>query len=73
MPAGFYSQKCWGLLLLAMKPWGGHLGGAWDPLLFRGNLCSLDIPPNIYPPQVVVGLTHPEFPPVLPVSVWLFL
>ena len=58
--AGFYSQKLWELLFLALEPWAGGPGcGAGTPLL-RQELCSCDIPPDFYQPQVGVGPAYWE-------------
>ena len=34
-PTGFYSQKIWGLISLALEPWAGWLVWGWDPLLLK--------------------------------------
>lgn len=52
---GFYSQKLWGLLLLALDP--GLRGPVWDwdSLLLRGDHYSQLFPPDFYLPHVGVG------------------
>ena len=45
-PAGFYGQKLWRLLFLALELWAWGPGVGLGPLalLLRGHLCSWDIP-----------------------------
>ena len=43
IPAGFCSQKLWGLTFLALEPWLGVGGGGW---CWAGSSCSWDIPPK---------------------------
>ena len=72
-PTGFYSQKLWGLLFLALKPWAGDQVWSWDPSLLRGEFCSWDIPPDFYLSHVSVGLACYMSPPLLSVLMWLLL
>ena len=48
---GFYSQKLWGFIFLALEPWLGGLLWGWDPLLPR-------YPSNLYLPHEGVGSAH---------------
>lgn len=43
------------------------------PRSFRGSLCVHTLPPSAQPPRVSTGLVRFSSPPLLPVSVWLFL
>ena len=55
-PTVFYSQKLWGLIFLALKPWAGGPGVRLVP--FTPKIFLL----NFYPPHMAVGptcTTHP--------------
>ena len=48
-PTGFYSQKLWGLIILALEPWAGCSGVRLAFLASRTSLL-------LYPPHVGFGL-----------------
>ena len=50
IPTGFYSQKLWGLIFLALELWAGGTGVGLGPLAPEISLL------NFYPPHMDVGL-----------------
>ena len=62
IPDGFYSQKLWGLVFLALETWAGRARVRLGPL-------SPDTLPDFYLPRVGVGLACSVSLPLLPVSV----
>ena len=57
---GFYSQKLWRLIFLALETWAGGPDVGLDPLIPEN-------PSYVCPPQVGVGLAHSASPTLLPV------
>ena len=53
VPAGFYSQKLWVLIMLALEPWAGELVCGWDSSLPR------------YPSQIFIHHTWVRNQPIL--------
>ena len=62
IPAGFCSQKLWGLIFLALEPWAREAG------MGLGLLASEIALLNFYTPHVDVGPAHSMPVPLLPVS-----
>ena len=62
IPAGFCSQKLWGLIFLALEPWAGGPGVRLGLLTHETSL------PNFYAPHVGVGPAR--FTPLLLLPVW---
>ena len=61
IPAGFSSQKLWGLIFVALEPWVGGPGVELGLLTLEISLC------NFYPPHVGVGPARSISAPFLPV------
>ena len=61
IPAGFCSQKLWGLIFLALEPWAREAG------MGLGLLASEIALLNFYTPHVDVGPAYSISPPLLPV------
>lgn len=68
IPAGFYSQKLWGILFLALKLWAGGPGVGLEPLDPQGDLHNWNIPPNF---DLGMRLAHFASLPFPLVSMWL--
>ena len=66
IPTGFYREKLWHFLFLALEPWTGGRCGA-------GSLCSWDIPPDFYLPLVGVEPVCSVSLTLLPVMMYFLL
>nr|KAF6469801.1 hypothetical protein HJG59_011159 [Molossus molossus] len=58
IPTGFYSQKLWGLLFLAVVPWAVGSGVEWEPLIPQGGPSQPSYLPD-YLPHMCVGPACP--------------
>ena len=61
IPAGFYSQKLWGLIFLALEPWAGETSVGLGLLAPKMSLL------NFYPPHMHVGPGYSASVPLLPI------
>ena len=67
IPAGFHSQKLWGLIFLAWEPWAGGVGVGLGLLAPEISLL------NFYPPHMDVRPAHSASVPFLPVWIDVIL
>ena len=73
IPSGFYSQKLWGLLILALAPCLGGLVWVWNSLLLRGYLGHWYIPSDFNQPHKGEVPAHSVSLPFLLVLMWLLI
>ena len=71
--AGFHSQKLWGLLSLALRPWAGEPCVGLGSLTPQEGTSQPHYPLDFYQSHVGVGPACSLSLPLLPVSVCFFL